>query len=497
MKMTTAHAHGPTRTPTIGIIGTGFGGLAAAIELKRAGFTDLVLFERAHDVGGVWRANTYPGAACDVPSPYYSFSYAPNPRWPRRFSRQPAILDYLRDIAERYDIRRHIRFGAEVTSAEYDEAAQSWSVRTGSGELVQVDVLVTAVGQLSRPSFPTIKGSKAFGGAAFHSAEWEHSVDLTGKRVAVIGTGASAVQFIPEIQPRVAKLTVFQRSAPYLLPRPDTDLSAWQHRLFARVPWTQKAERGAWWGLTEMLAVAFLYSRPLSKLVHWVSHAHMAHQVPDPELFAKVWPDYPVGCKRILFSSNYLPALTRPNVNVVTDRITEVIDRGIVTEDGCLHEVDVIVYGTGFTASDFLAPMRIRGSGGQDLRERWADGARAYLGMSVPDFPNFFLMYGPNTNLGSGSIVYMLENQARYIRRAVQHIVAIGSAISVRPDVEAAYDAEIQAKMVDGVWSRCTSWYRNASGRITANWPGTQTEYARRTATFDPGEYMITRGRVA
>lgn len=480
---------GATRTSVV-IIGTGFGGVAAAIELKRAGFDDVLILERGDDVGGVWRENTYPGAACDVPSPFYSFSFEPNPRWPHRFSRQPAILDYLRHIAEEYDLHRHIRFGAEVTQARYDDSTGRWTVRTAGGETVDAGAVVPAVGQLSRPSWPDIPGLESFAGDSFHSAQWDHSVDLRGKRVAVIGTGASAIQFVPEIQPEVAALKVFQRTPPYLVPRPDSDFGPRHHTVFEKLSFTQRVERGTWWAVCETLAIAFLYSKPLARAVTAISRRHMRKQVPDPALFAKVWPDYPVGCKRILFSSDYLPALGQPNVEVVTDGIREIRPEGIVDADGSLHEVDVIVHGTGFTASDFLAPIEVRGRGGADLRERWREGAHAYLGLAVPDFPNMFLMYGPNTNVGSGSIVFMLEQQARHLAEAIAHSARAGAPLEVRREVEAAYDAEMQDRLSDSVWTRCNSWYRNANGRISTNWPGLSLEYRRRTA-FDPVDYAV------
>jgi cation diffusion facilitator CzcD-associated flavoprotein CzcO len=474
---------------SIAIIGSGFGGLGVAIELKRAGYTDIVLLEKGEEVGGVWRENTYPGAACDIPSPYYSFSYEPNPRWPRRYSSQPVILDYLRTVADSYDVRRHIRFGTEVTAADFDASARKWTVHTSTADRIEVDVLISAVGQLSRPSWPKIDGRESFDGPAFHSAQWDHDVDLAGKRVAVIGTGASAIQFVPEIQPAVAKLSLFQRTPPYVVPRPDTEFSALHQKVFTRAPLTELAERAGWWGVTETMGVAFLYSKALSKVVEGVARAHLKHQVKDPALRAKLWPDYPVGCKRILFASNYFPALQQPNVDVVTDRIQRVEPTGVRTDDGVLHEADVIIYGTGFTATDFLAPLKIRGLGGQDLREQWSTGARAYLGISVPSFPNLFLMYGPNTNTGSGSIVFFQECQARYIRQAVDHLHRTGQPIAVRPEVEAEFDRQTQARLVNGVWSQCSNWYRDASGRVSTNWPGTQTEYRRRTAHFDAADY--------
>ncbi|MEU7629057.1 NAD(P)/FAD-dependent oxidoreductase [Nocardia sp. NPDC049220] len=476
-----------THRLAIAIVGTGFAGLAAAIELKKHGHDDIVLFERGSEVGGVWRENTYPGASCDVPSSLYSFSFEPNPVWLRRSSRQPDILAYLRRTAEKHDVLRHIRFDTEVTTAEFDEDSNRWTI--GTGDIVQVDVLVSAVGQLSRPALPDVEGRKSFERDAFHSAEWDHSVELTGKRVAVIGTGASAIQFVPEIQPQVKQLILFQRTAPYLLPRFDTAFSDAHRRLFQRLPIIQKAQRAVWWMAAETLSIAFLYSKSLSRAVAALSRWHMKRQLKSSELLAKIWPDHPVGCKRILFSDSYLTALRQPNVDVESDRIEEIANVGVCTVVGVVHEVDVIIYATGFAASDFLAPMKILGQGRRDLRAQWSNGARAYLGVSVPYFPNLFLMYGPNTNLGAGSMVYMLESQAKYIRQAVAGLRG-GDALVVRTDVADRYDVETQARLVGGVWSKCTSWYRAADGSVSNNWPGTSAEYRRRTKEFDASEFM-------
>ncbi|MFC9659856.1 flavin-containing monooxygenase [Nocardia sp. NPDC127606] len=478
-------------TPSIAVIGSGFGGLAAVIALKKRGFDDIVVFEKADDVGGVWRENTYPGAACDVPSPFYSYSFEPNPRWPHRFSRQPAILDYIRHVAEKYDVRRHIRFGTEVLGAAFDDATGKWTVRLGGGDTVVVDVLVSAVGQLSRPSVPAIEGRDSFAGTSFHSAEWDHEVDLTGKRVAVIGTGASAIQFVPEVQQQAEKLTLFQRTAPYIIPRPDREFSARHHRVFEKLPVTELAERGTWYGVVEGLSVAWVYSKPLSAAIKAVSKWHMRRQTKaKPGLFEKVWPDYPVGCKRILFSDNYLPALTEPNVEVTTERIAEITSSGVRTADGRDHEVDVIIWGTGFTSTEFLAPMTITGAQGRELTQEWDSGAHAYYGMTVPRFPNLFIMYGPNTNTGGGSIIYFLEAQAKYLADYVAHLAASGRALTVRPDVEQAYDDRIQAQLGGSVWSRCSSWYRQADGRITTNWPLLGIQY-KKQARFDPADYEV------
>lgn len=478
-------------TPSIAVIGSGFGGLAAAIELKKRGFDDIVVFEKADDVGGVWRENTYPGAACDVPSPFYSYSFEPNPRWPHRFSRQPVILDYIRHVAEKYDVRRHIRFGTEVLGAAYDDATGKWTVRLSGGESVVVDVLVPAVGQLSRPALPAIEGRDSFGGSSFHSAEWDHDVDLTGKRVAVIGTGASAIQFVPEVQPQVGKLTLFQRTAPYIIPRPDREFSARHQRVFEKLPVTELAERGTWYGVVEGLSLAWVYAKPLAAAIKAVSKWHMRRQTKaKPGLFEKVWPDYPVGCKRILFSDNYLPALAEANVEVTTERIAEITPAGVRTADGREHEVDVIIWGTGFASTEFLAPMTITGAQGRELTQEWDGGAHAYYGMTVPRFPNLFIMYGPNTNTGGGSIIYFLEAQAKYLGDYVAHLAASGRALTVRPDVEQAYDERIQERLNGSVWSQCSSWYRQADGRITTNWPLLGIQY-KNQARFDPADYEV------
>ncbi|WP_322938448.1 flavin-containing monooxygenase [Nocardioides bizhenqiangii] len=477
--------------PSVAVIGTGFGGLAAVIELKKRGFDDIVVFEKAEDVGGVWRENTYPGAACDVPSPFYSFSFEPNPRWPHRFSRQPAILGYMRHVADKYDVRRHVRFSTEVTGASYDAAALKWTVELSSGAQVVVDVLVSAVGQLSRPSYPEIEGADSFDGPMFHSAEWDHDVDLAGKRVAVIGTGASAIQFVPEIQPEVEHLTVFQRTPPYIIPRFDREFSGTHHKVFERLPATQLVERGTWYGVVEGLSVAWVYSKPLARTIKAISKWHMRRLTKaKPGLFEKVWPKYQIGCKRILFSNDYLPTLAQPNVDVSTQRITGIVPAGVRTVDGKVHEVDVVIWGTGFKATEFLAPMSIKGSEGRDLHDEWRGGARAYYGMTVPHFPNLLVMYGPNTNTGGGSIIYFLEAQAKYLGDYVEHLAAAGAPLTVRPEVEQEYDDRIQGLLSESVWTQCSSWYRNEDGRITTNWPTLGVQY-KSQAKFDPADYEV------
>jgi cation diffusion facilitator CzcD-associated flavoprotein CzcO len=467
--------------PSVLIIGAGFGGIGMAVELRRAGFADVTVVEKAADLGGVWRDNTYPGAGCDIPSPYYSFSYAPNPGWPMRFSLRADIKTYLARVADAFGVRP--RYGVEVTAASWD--GSRWQVETGTGEVLEADVLVPAVGQLSRPSMPDIPGVASFAGTAFHSARWDHSVDLTGKRVAVIGTGASAIQFVPQIQPKVARLTVFQRTAPYVVPKPDVRYAAWRKRL----PLAQRAERAFFWALCEVGTLGIKGNAAIAGAAGWIARRHLRNQVADAGLRAKLTPDYAIGCKRVLFSDDYLPALQKPNVHLETAPIAKVTPDGVRTADGTTHEADVIVYGTGFAATDFLAPIKIRGHAA-DLRDAWAGGAKAYLGMTVPGFPNMFLMYGPNTNLGCGSIVYMLERQARYIRQAVEHVAARGSGLDVREDVAARFDAEMRTRLAGTVWTGCRSWYHPDAGPVTTNWPGLVTEYHRRTKRLAVSDFL-------
>ncbi|QNI05974.1 NAD(P)/FAD-dependent oxidoreductase [Mycobacterium kubicae] len=471
------------RRPRVLVIGAGFGGLAAAYELSRDGLADVTVLEKAGDIGGVWRENTYPGAACDVPSNLYSYSFARKTDWGRRYAEQPDILGYIRHTAERFGLRDLVRTGVEVTSAAYDDGSATWQVTTASGEVLEADVLVPAVGQLSRPALPNIAGLDTFTGPSFHSAQWRHDVDLAGKRVAVLGTGASAIQFVPRIRQTAARVTVFQRSAPYVVPKLDRAYTDTHHAAFQKVPGFAAAMRGAIWETTELLGFALTKAAPLARVLQGLASSNLKRHIKDPVLRAKLTPDYPIGCKRVLFSSEWYPALAQDNVDVETDAITEVTTTGVRTADGRLHEVDVIIYGTGFKATEFLAPMTVTGRDGRDLHTEWADGARAHLGMAVPGFPNMFLIYGPNTNLGSSSIILMMEQQARYIRQITEELArgGVARAFEVRRDVEQSYDAAIQSRLDSGVWTTCQSWYRTASGRVTTNWPGLVHEYQRRT----------------
>ncbi|NUP26838.1 MAG: NAD(P)/FAD-dependent oxidoreductase, partial [Nocardia sp.] len=354
-------------------------------------------------------------------------------------------------------------------------------------------VVISAVGQLSRPRVPAIPGAGSFTGPAFHSAIWDHAVDLTGKRVACIGTGASAIQYVPQIQPVVEHLTLFQRTAAWVLPKFDTDYSPIQHKLFARIPGMLLVERLGWWLTAEISALGLVELPVIARLVSRIAARNLRENVADPGLRAKLTPDYPIACKRTLFSSDYYPALTRPNVEVTTSGITEITAQGVRTADGTLHEADVIIYGTGFKGTEFLWPMRITGRGGRQLAEAWSEGAHAYYGMAVPEFPNLFMVYGPNTNLGVGSIIYMIESQSRYIRQAVELLAREpGHVLEVRGDTERAFNEALQKRLERTPWNFCSSWYRNAAGKITNNWPGTVTRYRRRVRRIDPRDYTLT-----
>jgi len=474
------------------IVGVGCGGIAAAVELRRHGFEDVTLLEAAPQLGGTWQYNTYPGAACDVPSHFYSYSYAQRRDWSRLCSPQPEILDYLRGVAADFDIPRRIVTGAKVTACTWDEGSRQWRVRTEDGTERTASAVVLATGQLNQPVVPGIEGLDEFAGHSFHSARWDHDYDLRGKRVAVVGTGASAVQFIPEIAEQVSQLTVFQRTGAWFLPRRNRAYPALLKVLFRRVPGIQEARRRFMFQYMESLTAAIRHPSTLGWLGRLRSAMFMRWQLRDRELRRKVWPNYTFGCKRVLFSSAYLPALRRENVGLVTEPIARMTPEGLETADGQRHVVDCVIYGTGFKATDFMFPMEIAGADGRSLREVWAGGAHAYLGITVPEFPSMFILYGPNTNSSGGSIIFYLEAQAGYLRQALQRVREAGaSAIEVRAEVEEASDREVQSRFAGTAWTGCNSWYQDGSGRIVANWPGYMAEYARLTRTLDPAQYRL------
>jgi cation diffusion facilitator CzcD-associated flavoprotein CzcO len=478
--------------PSVAIIGAGFAGIGTAIKLKEAGVTDIALFDRGDRVGGTWRENTYPGAACDIPSHWYSFSFEPRADWSRRFPPQHEVLEYLEHCTRKYDLTRHLRLNTEIAKATFEQDAGRWRLDLGDGTTHHADVLVAATGQLSRPAYPRVEGIESFEGVAFHSASWNHDHDLRGRKVAVLGTGASAIQFVPAIAPDVQRMTVFQRSAPYVIPKFDREYKPWVHRMYGSLPFLARLPRAGFYAYFETVTGGFIGTRPRTMLLLRASfEALIRAQVRDKRLRAKLRPDYRMGCKRVLVSNDWYPALTRPNVDVVSERIERIEPNGIRTQDGRLHEADTIIYGTGFAANDFLAPMEVRGLDGTELNEVWRDGAEAYLGMTVARFPNLFILYGPNTNLGSGSIIFMLESQFRYLVDAVAKLERTRATyLDVRPEVQAAFTGELHERMERTVWQAgCTSWYVTESGRNTNNWPGHMLEYRRRTRELDLGDY--------
>ncbi|MGZ4165390.1 MAG: flavin-containing monooxygenase [Solirubrobacteraceae bacterium] len=480
-------------SPRIVIVGAGFGGISAAIELRRHGFDDITILESAPDLGGTWFYNSYPGAACDVPSHLYSFSYEQRSDWSRLCSPQAEILRYLRGVADEHGVTGAIRLSERVSDCAFDAASALWTVQTESGSSYEADALILATGQLSRPSIPTLPGLDRFAGHSFHSARWDHGYDLTNRRVAVVGTGASAVQFVPEVARRAARLSVFQRTGNWFLPRRNRVYSPLVRAAIRYVPGLQRLRRGFLFEYCESLTLAIRHPRTIGRLAALRSAAFMRRQLPDPDLRRRAWPDYTFGCKRILFSSHYLPTLGRPDVELITEPIAEVTPAGLRTADGRDHEVDCIIWGTGFKATEFVAPIRVRGAGGQALDDVWSEGAHAHLGMSVPGFPSMFLMYGPNTNTSGGSIIFYLEAQASYIRQALEHVRTGGHRmLEVRAEVEAASDRELQARFAGTAWTGCDSWYRDRHGRIVANWPGYMREYMERTRTFTPADYVFT-----
>ncbi|MQY27475.1 flavin-containing monooxygenase [Nocardia aurantia] len=487
------------RRPSIAIVGSGFSGLGLAVRLKRAGFTDLTIFEKAAGVGGVWRDNTYPGAACDAPSHLYSYSFRPNPDWSRRFAEQPEILGYLQDCASDFGLEPHLRYRTEIVSARYDPAARHWVLTARDGERTTADVLVAACGQLSRPAVPQIPGLEHFTGTVFHSARWDHDCDFRDRDVAVVGTGASAIQFVPHVAGRARSLTVFQRQAHWLGPKPDREYSRLRKLANRRFPLLQRLPRLGVFLCFEALLNPMLISPYGRRLLGWPIRRwchHHRREIRDPALRAALEPRYELGCNRILASSDYFETLNRGNTHVVTQPITRIEARAVRTADGGLHRADTIILATGFRSHDFVAPMRVEGLDGADLTTTWQRRPRAYLGLTVPRFPNFFLMYGPNTNVGSGSIVHMLESQMNYIVDAVEQVARTGY-LEVRAEVFDRFQDTLHRRLSTTVWNTggCHSWYvTEADGRPlnTNNWSGSMYAYRRRTRRLALAEYHTT-----
>ncbi|MFB8352607.1 flavin-containing monooxygenase [Streptomyces niveus] len=482
----------------VAVIGSGFGGLGAAVRLRREGITDFVVLERAGSVGGTWRDNSYPGCACDVPSHLYSFSFAPNPDWPRVFSGQSHIRAYLEHVTDTFGLRPHIRLNHEVLLMRWIADAAHWEIETSRG-IITADVVVSATGPLSDPKVPDVPGLDSFPGKVFHSARWDHGYDLRGKRVAMIGTGASAIQIVPAVQPDVARLTLFQRTPPWVLPRADRAISGAERWLHRKVPATAVARRGLLWGIRELQVQAFTKRPDQLGLVERVAKANIARAVKDPALRARLTPSYRIGCKRILLSSTYYPALARPNVDVVPAGLAEVRGSTVVGVDGTETEVDAIIFGTGFHVTDMPIADRVVGAEGITLAEAWKDGMESLRGATAAGFPNWMTVIGPNTGLGNSSMILMIEAQLSYLGDYLRTLGSLGAgaALTPRPAAVEAWNHRVQERMKRTVWNTggCTSWYLDAGGRNTTIWPGTTTEFRRATRAVDLGEYDVVRAR--
>jgi cation diffusion facilitator CzcD-associated flavoprotein CzcO len=482
-----------TPAPSVAIVGAGFGGVGTAISARRAGAEDVVVLERGARVGGVWNANTYPGAACDVPSHLYSYSFARNPHWGRRFAEQPEIQRYVEEVAREHGVLDRVRLNTEATSASWDPDSARWRVETTDGA-VEANVLVCACGQLTRPATPQLEGLERFAGPAFHSSQWRHDVDLRGLRVGVLGSGASAIQFVPAIHPLVRSMTVVQRTPPWILPKPDRAYRAFDTAVFERLPLAQQAGRFGFWAFLEAGIAGFIgyerFMRPLAA----ISRAHLRRQVADPVLRAKLTPGYKMGCKRVLISSDWYPTLAAPNVEVVTGGVDHVTETGLVLRDGRAVELDALIFGTGFRTREFVAPMRIAGRDGHTLEDAWSETPQAWHGLALPGFPNLFLIYGPNTFGGSGSAIYMIESQMRHVAAAVAELRRTGaSSLEVREQAHAEFMDFLHQRQRRTVWATggCSSWYVDDQGRDPTNWPGFTLEYRRRTARVRPGVYAF------
>lgn len=482
----------------VAVLGAGIGGLGLAARLRREGEDDVVLLEKAERVGGTWRDNSYPGASCDVQSHLYWYSWDAPRDWTRVYAMQPEIQANVEEFAQRDGLLEKVRLGTEVVSAVWQDDVGHWLIRTADGAELRARSFVGAWGQLNRPTFRGINGRETFRGDSWHSARWRHDVDLRGKRVACIGNGASAVQFVPEVAEVAAHLTVFQKSPNYVVPRLDRFYEDEERRSFLDDPQAYLASRTGYYEEHESWMGAMkLESNPVLEEFYRVAREHLETQVPDPALREKLWPDYPLACKRILIADTYYPALVRDDVDLVTEQIARIEPEGVRTVDGTLHEVDVIVYATGFETLSFLGDLDVRGRGGRSLREAWQDGPEAYLGITVHGFPNLYLLYGPNTNLGHNSIIAMLECQYEYVLQALRAADEAGgragrAALDVREEVQRAYNEWLQEELRGTSFAGgCNSWYKTADGRITNNWSGSVEDYKARTASLDLSDYEV------
>ncbi|HEY4164022.1 MAG TPA: NAD(P)/FAD-dependent oxidoreductase [Dongiaceae bacterium] len=477
---------------TVLVIGAGFSGICLGAKLRESDIPFIIL-EKAQEVGGTWRDNTYPGAACDTESHLYSYSFRPNPHWSRKFAEQPEILDYLKNCAAEFGIRKHIRFGAEVSSARFDEAGGRWIVEIADGEIIAAQFLVSAVGQLNRPSQPHIEGLETFKGGILHTARWDETCNLTGQTVAVIGTGASAVQLIPRIVKDVKRLVVFQRSPNWITAKGDRPYTAGELGWFRRVPLLTWLHRQFFYWRCEKSWPEFVNESKAARKAERNNLGILESGVGQATLREKLTPRYSIGCKRVLLTDDYYPALQQSNVELVTDSVRRIEGNTVVTESGQRHPVDMLVFATGFRATEFLAPMAITGRDGRDLHDIWKNGAEAYLGITVANFPNFFMLYGPNTNLGHSSIIFMIECQVNYVVKCLKAVRRLGrNTIEVKEEIMRAFIGRLGTALQRMAWvASCSNWYKLASGRVVNNWSGTTSWYWWRTRKPKLAEYRL------
>lgn len=476
------------------IIGAGFAGMCMGIKLKQAGLNNFIILERNKQLGGTWYDNHYPGAACDVQSHLYSFSFEPKADWSRMFGAQQEILQYMEHCAEKYGLTLHFQFNTTVTGAAFNDAANIWTVSDSQGNIYTANTVIGCSGGLSQPAMPDIKGIASFQGKTFHSAKWDSSYDLKGKRVAIIGTGASAIQIVPAIAGEVKDLLLFQRTPPWIMPKPDRPMRNWEKKLFKALPFTQSLFRGYLYWIHEAMAAGFVTNPAILRLAQGIAKRHMRKALRDEALRAKLMPSYTMGCKRILISNDYYPALTRSNVQVLTDSIAEINATGVKTVDGIQHDVDAIIYATGFHAADGVMAFDIKGKNGLDIHDAWQNGAEAYLGTTVAGFPNLFLIVGPNTGLGHSSMILMIEAQVQYIMESLKAMRSNNwKSIEVKPQAQQQYNETMQRELAKTVWQSggCVSWYQNKNGKNVTLWPGYTFTFMRRTKQFEADKYIV------
>ncbi len=489
----------PDEKLRVAIIGAGFGGLCAAARLKESGIGDFLIFDRNAKVGGVWHENKYPGCACDVPVALYHLSFAPSGRWSHLFPRSDEVQAYAEEVVERFQLKPRLRLSEEIRAARWDEAARCWRLTLASGGEIEADAVIAGLGQLNRPVMPDIEGLARFAGPVMHSARWDRALALAGKRVGVIGSGASAVQLIPEVAQEAAHLTVFQRTPNWVVPRLDRPISDEEKALMATNPEAalriaQANRQMIYENADHFFWQAFAWTKQGRDFQTLLAKTHLEEQVSDPALRKKLTPDYPIGCKRILFSDDFYPCLLREDVDLVTEKITRIVPDGVEIQDGSLHKLDVLVCATGFETTGWHWSLDIEGRAGTRLAEAWREGPEAYLGITVSGFPNFFVLYGPNTNLGHNSILVMIEDQVNYAVKALKLLEEKGArALMPSPEAQARFNAQLQKDLRTRVWAdpNCTSWYKNAQGKITQNWSSHTRDYAAATSSVNLADYEL------